>query len=193
MPQTFFILFKTYGGLFQKPLYCPQFFVNLHLKRHGFMVVLFPEILIVKGQGHDIQFKYLDKNERFWQQLNYLSWFLNFQNAPLVTCNHCYFPCGLGENIVEKFIRDIFIEFLCGPRCSLLVHYYSFSVFFIIAKRPLEDRGETVKFVQCNFFILRHLHNYHFSKMFSPVLCKTSYTPAAPAPYQKIDIRRILV
>jgi hypothetical protein len=23
MPWTFFILFKTYGGLFQKPLYCP--------------------------------------------------------------------------------------------------------------------------------------------------------------------------
>jgi hypothetical protein len=29
-------------------------FVNLHLKGHGFMYVLFPEILIVKGQGHDI-------------------------------------------------------------------------------------------------------------------------------------------
>jgi hypothetical protein len=29
-------------------------FVNLHLKGHGFMYVLFPEILIVKGQGCDI-------------------------------------------------------------------------------------------------------------------------------------------
>jgi len=29
-------------------------------------------------------------------------WFLNFQNAPLIRCRHCYFPCGLGENIWEN-------------------------------------------------------------------------------------------
>ncbi len=141
MPWTFFILFKTNGGLFQKPLYCPQFFVNLHLKGHGFMYVLFPKILTVKGQGHDIQFKYLDKNEQFLQQISYLSWFLNFQNAPLMRCNHCHFPCGLGENIVENL--NLLEIYLLNFFVVLVVPYWSIIIASMYFSLLLKDHSRT--------------------------------------------------
>jgi hypothetical protein len=62
------------------------------------------------------------------------------------------------KNIGElTFIRDISNEFLCSPPHVLLVHWLNswflvvrFScsnLFFQIAKRPFDDRGERVKYV----------------------------------------------
>jgi hypothetical protein len=86
----------------------------------------------------------------------YLCWLLNFQNVPMMRCRLCYFLCGLGENIFGEvtIIGDISKEFLCSPRCFLLVHcvnswfllvYCSSSRVFFKIWRPFEDRGETEK------------------------------------------------
>ncbi len=84
---------------------------------------------------------------------NYLSWYLNSQNAPLMRCrqflSHTRFRW--------KHIVDISTGFLRDPCCFLLVHCVncrlrlvhcsSCNVLFKIAKRKFEDRRETVKFV----------------------------------------------
>ncbi len=46
------------------------------------------DVTTLKGQGHKISSS---------KQVQYLSWFLNFQNAPLMRCRHCHLPRGLGE------------------------------------------------------------------------------------------------
>jgi hypothetical protein len=54
----------------------------------------------------------------------YLSWFFNFQNAPLMRCRHCHFPHGLGENIPLGEVKNLFLFlrsslFPIGSLCKL--------------------------------------------------------------------------
>jgi hypothetical protein len=77
---------------------------------------------VLKGLGHEIEFKKLDRKLVMALNKN-LYWFLNFQNALLMRCRHCHFPCGLGENIWEKqHVLETSPKFLCGNRRFLLVH-----------------------------------------------------------------------
>ncbi len=50
---------------------------------------------------------------------------MNFLNAPMMRCRYCHFPGGLVKtywrtNIYWRY--SLSTEFLCGPRCVLLVH-----------------------------------------------------------------------
>ncbi len=51
--------------------------------------------------------------------------FQNFQKAPQMRCHHCHILTWFRWKPIGKiiFIREISIEFLCGPRCFLLVNW----------------------------------------------------------------------
>jgi hypothetical protein len=48
----------------------------------------------LKGRGHEIEFKYLDKKKSEPLALVF--------NVPLMICDHYHFPRCLGENIWDK-------------------------------------------------------------------------------------------
>jgi hypothetical protein len=47
---------------------------------------------IIKGLGHEIEFKYLDKKIDNSLPKRNLYWFLNLEDEPLMSCRLCHFP-----------------------------------------------------------------------------------------------------
>ncbi len=80
----------------------------------------------------------------------YLSWFLNFQNAPLMRCRQCHFPSGLGENILEnQHFLVIYLQYWIFF-AVLVVSYWSIiltQMYFSKLLRPFEDNRKTITFV----------------------------------------------
>jgi hypothetical protein len=104
--------------------------------------------LLIKGTGSRDIYK-----SNVWTKMNSsienknLSWFLNFQSAPLMRCRRCHFPHGFGENVLENLdLLEIYLSlrssmFPVGSLLHtwlLLVHWSSSDVFFKIAKRTFE-------------------------------------------------------
>jgi hypothetical protein len=61
----------------------------------------------------------------------YLSWFLNFQNAPLMIWRHWRFPRGLGEHILENY-HLLEIIYWISSRSSFFLLIYCVNSWFLL-------------------------------------------------------------
>jgi hypothetical protein len=78
-------------------------------------------LIRLRGTGSRDRIQILWQNWIFLDRNEYLQWFLNSQDEPLISCRKLPFPRSKGENILKKlYLLERYLQkfrkFLCAPR-----------------------------------------------------------------------------